>query len=147
MRVLDILEEEGASLKKVYMSHLDSNRSRSEPFGLDVEYIASIAERGAYVSLDGFGTWEWPVGMDCYNIIFPTDFERAVAIKQLISMGFLDQILLSHDVCMKHNLRSYGGRGYDHLVVNVPHLLKRYGIPQEHVTKMLEDNPRKLVST
>jgi phosphotriesterase-related protein len=144
--VLDIVEGEGVSLAKVYLSHMDALRNRKGPFGLDVEFLSEVAERGAYISLDGFGTWEWPVGALCYNLVYPTDFERAVAVRELIDAGFGDRILVSHDVCMKTNLRTYGGVGYDHLLVSMPRVFEKYGVGPEDLKRILVDNPRTLVS-
>ncbi len=144
--VLDILEGEGMPLEKVYLSHMDALRNRKGPFGLDVDFLSKVTERGAYVSLDGFGTWEWPVGALCYNLVYPTDFERAVGVRELIDAGFGDKILVSHDVCMKTNLRTYGGVGYDHLLVSMPRVFKRYGVGPKELKMILVDNPRTLVT-
>jgi phosphotriesterase-related protein len=144
--VLDVFESEGVKLEKVYLSHMDALRNRKGPFGADVEYFVKVAERGAYVSFDGFGCWEWPAGSNCYNLIYPTDFERALAIKDLIDRGFLERIVLSHDVGMKLGLKSYGGTGYDHLLTSVMRIFERYGIGERETRYMFIENPRRLVS-
>jgi phosphotriesterase-related protein len=146
VEILDILEGEGMNLTKVYLSHMDALRNRKGSFGLDVEFLSKVAERGAYISMDSFGTWEWPIGALCYNLVYPTDFERAVCIRELIDLGFGEHILVSHDVCMKTNLRTYGGVGYDHLLVSMPRVFERYGVGARDLERILVDNPRRLVS-
>src|SRR5207237_8840450 len=44
---LDVLEAEGVTLDRVVVGHLDVR--------IDVDYAASVAERGAYAELDTFG--------------------------------------------------------------------------------------------
>lgn len=103
-KVLDILEAEGAALTKVALSHCDGD--------IDVEWLASLAGRGAYVEFDLFGTnQDWTILGRGFN----NDDERINAIQRLVEMGHLDRVLMSHDICMKNSLTRYGGWGYGHL--------------------------------
>lgn len=72
---------------------------------------------------------------------FVTDVQRVAFLKSLLDKGYLSQILLSCDVCLKTLLRTYGGWGYDHLLVNVVPMMKEAGITDSQITTMLKDNP------
>jgi phosphotriesterase-related protein len=74
----------------------------------------------------------------------PNDATRLNIVTELIEDGFLDQILISQDVCFKVLLRSYGGGGYSHIVdYVVPRMLAR-GMSQEQINTILVENPRRI---
>ena len=102
--VLDLLEQEGAALTKVALSHCDGD--------IDVDWLATLASRGCYVEFDLFGTdHEWTILGRGFN----SDVERINALTRLVELEFLDHLLISHDICMKSALKRYGGWGYGHL--------------------------------
>lgn len=102
--VLDVLERDGADLTKVALSHCDAD--------IDVDWLASLAERGAYVEFDLFGTGpEWRILGRGFN----SDRQRLDALAALVGRGLGDRLLLSHDICMKNSLRRHGGWGYGHV--------------------------------
>lgn len=117
-RVLDILQGEGADLGKVALSHCDGD--------LDVDLLASLADRGCYVEFDLFGTdHEWSILGRGFN----SDDERIAALGSLIDKGHRDRLLLSHDICMKNSLARYGGWGYQHIGASIlPRLDDEFGI-------------------
>ena len=122
-RVLDVLEEEGADLTRVALSHCDGD--------LDVEWLASLASRGCYVEFDLFGTdHEWVILGRGFN----DDEERLTAISDLWDRGHGERILLSHDICMKNSLLRHGGWGYAHIGSTVlPQLEARLGAEATHL--------------
>lgn len=125
---LDLLEEEGVDLRRVIVGHCDNAGFEICP---DPDYHEAVARRGAYVEFDQIhGKFEW-------------DTERRVQwVKQLVDKGYLRQILLSHDVCAKSLLRTYGGNGYGYLLTGfVPRLLEA-GLSEEQVHAILVENPR-----
>ena len=75
----------------------------------------------------------------------PNDAGRVNDIMALIDEGFLNQILISHDHCMKHRLWHYGGPGYSHILDNVVPLMREKGMPEEHIYTLLVENPRRLL--
>jgi phosphotriesterase-related protein len=148
IRVLDILEEGGVPPQNVALSHMEQVKIPGPIPLTDWNYIASLAERGAYVLLDGFGQ-EWPWGaswsLETKNFVYmpsPTDFERARGVITLLDKGCGKRILLSHDVWHKLRLKHYGGDGYDHLLVNVIPILKFLGMKDETIRQLTIDNPR-----
>ncbi len=120
---LDIFAEEGVDLRRVIVSHCDSYPEPS--------YHEAIARRGAYVEFDlvrGYSEWETQRHINW--------------ITALIAQGFLDQILISHDVCKSRHLHAYGGFGYDHILRDFVPRLRTAGLSEEQLERLLIVNPR-----
>ena len=90
-RVLDTVEEEGGDVRQTVLCHMN-------PSGQDQDYQTSLGARGAFLEYD-------MIGMDYFyadqGVQCPSDDDNARAIRSLIDAGFLDRILLSHDVFLK----------------------------------------------
>lgn len=98
LEVLDVLESEGANLKKVAVGHSDRNP--------DWKYHEKIYRRGAYVQFDGIG-----------KVKYYPDSVRVELIKRALDAGFADQILVSGDMGRRSYLTSYGGGpGFDFII-------------------------------
>ena len=82
------------------------------------------------------------LGFDTIRSSADWDLDARVRyVMLLVQKGFLHQILLSHDVCMKSHLHTYGGNGYDYVLTNfVPRLLQA-GLSKEQVQMLLVQNP------
>jgi phosphotriesterase-related protein len=120
---LDIFAEEGVDPRRVIVSHCDSCP--------DPAYFHAVATRGAYVEFDlirGNNPWE--------------DQRHVGWIRDLVTRGFLRQILLSHDVCKPRHLHAYGGFGYDHLLSTFVPELQRAGFSDEQLRVLLVENPK-----
>jgi phosphotriesterase-related protein len=125
---MDLLQEEGVDLAHVIIGHQGDHR--------DVDYLASVAERGVFVQIDH-------IGMEFYQ----RDTARAHLIAQLVQLGYAAQILLSHDICFKRLLNWFGGPGYDHLLVGFVPMLRNEGVSEADIQRMLVDNPRRALAT
>lgn len=136
LAALDILEEAGADLTRVIISHVDHGR-------IDLDYQVEMMRRGAVVEYDGFGK-EWYV--DSERTWFPRDVERVQAVHTLVERGFATQVVLGNDVCVKVQLTRYGGWGYRHLPKNVIPMMKHMGIPDDAIRTMTVLNPRRLLT-
>jgi phosphotriesterase-related protein len=132
-RVLDILQAEGVDLRRVAISHLDEL--------LDYDYHCSLAVRGAWLSLDTFGS-EFTFGEERE----PTDDERVGHLLRLLRAGWAGQILLSQDVCTKLQLRRFGGKGYLHILTGIVPKLRDSGVGEETIHELLVDNPRRYLT-
>jgi phosphotriesterase-related protein len=131
LRILDILEDAGADLGKVALSHCDQL--------IEPEWHARIAERGAFLSFDTFGA-EFTYESDGSRE--PLDSERIACIARLLDAGRADQLLISHDICSRLQLHRLGGVGYDHILRNVVPALREAGAAASDIDAMLFANPR-----
>jgi phosphotriesterase-related protein len=73
----------------------------------------------------------------------PTDELRIAAVLLAHMDGWEDRLLVSQDVCLKSQLRAFGGPGYDHLLVDVAPRLRAAGMDPLEVEALLVDNPRR----
>jgi len=68
------------------------------------------------------------------------------AILELVQAGYLNRLLLSQDVCTKTMLKAYGGMGYSYVLEFVVPELKRLGIMEDQIGKILVENPRRVLT-
>ncbi|HEY4227410.1 MAG TPA: hypothetical protein VGM49_03660 [Candidatus Limnocylindrales bacterium] len=135
LRILDILEDAGADLGKVALSHCDQL--------IEPEWHARIAERGALLSFDTFGA-EFTYESDGSRE--PLDTERIDCVARLLDAGRAEQLLLSHDICSRLQLHRVGGVGYDHVLLNVVPALRRAGADDAEIDRMLVANPQRFLA-
>jgi phosphotriesterase-related protein len=132
--ILDRLENVGADLRKVALSHLD-------PTMEDYDYADSLAKRGAYIVYDQFGMY-----LKSYEGPFiPSDDIRIKTIKEQIRRGNLKNILISHDVCFKICLTKWGGHGYGHILENIVPRLLEEGVTEEQINTITIENPKRFL--
>ena len=119
---LNLLEDEGVDLRRVIIGHCDTYP--------DPNYHEAVARRGAYVQFDTIRN----------RALF--DIEQRIRFTRLmVNKGYLHQLLLSQDVCMKSHLHTYGGNGYAFVLEDfVPRLLKA-GLSQAQIDVILLENP------
>ncbi len=134
-RILDILAQAGADVRKVALSHLD-------PTMEDYDYADSLAKRGAYIVYDQFG-----MELMTYEGTFlPSDEMRIRTVLEQIRRGNLEHILLSHDVAFKICLTRWGGFGYAHILENIVPRLRQKGLSQEQIDTILIENPKRFLA-
>jgi phosphotriesterase-related protein len=135
LRIIDILEEAGANLARVAISHCDQL--------IEPDWQAQIAERGVMLDFDTFGA-EFEYDSDgCRE---PSDAERIDCLVRLLDAGRADQLLLSHDLCSRLQLHHYGGAGYDHVPTTIAARLRAVGVSQDDLDRILIVNPRRLLT-
>ncbi len=131
----DILLDAGVAPEKICISHIDvENRE---------EYIYALLEKGVYVEFDNFGK-EYYIRREVRNSgygLFVHDTDRVTLLKKMIDDGYLRQILLSCDLCLKNLMHRYGGWGYDHVLTNIVPMMQDEGITDEQIAIMLKENP------
>lgn len=135
--VLDIVGEVGLPPERVVVCHMD--RTLFE----DLEYQKDLAERGAFIEYDLWGT---ELYHEEYDDGYLSDAQRIDAVAELIDAGHASRLLFSHDLCMKIQRTKYGGFGYAHLLENVVGMLAGRGIDREVVDRILIDNPREMLT-
>jgi len=134
--VVRILEREGADLSRVILSHLDQC--------LNVEYHEDMLRTGVNIAYDHFGK---EFHRDATHIQMPTDLQRLEALAELIGRGYVDQLLISHDVCFKMHLRQYGRWGYTHILEHIVPLAQEVvGISERETETLLVDNPKRVLA-
>ena len=131
-KVLDIVEEEGATLAHTVLCHMN-------PAHGDMPYLTSLADRGAFLEFD-------MIGMDFFyadqQVQCPSDDEVARAIVTLTEAGHASRILLSQDVFLKMMLTRYGGNGYAFVLRHFLPRLKRHGLDDATIEAFMTANPR-----
>ena len=103
----------------------------------------NILKKGVYVEFDNFGK-EYHVRREVRNSgygLFVSDIERVKLVKKLVDEGYINQLLMSCDVCLKNILRTYGGYGYDHVLRNVLPMLEEEGLTKEQIDRIIRINP------
>ena len=133
--VCDVLAEEGVPTDRIVMCHMDAHP--------DLDYHLAIAERGVYVEYDHFGREYYSAHM---NRSYTSDTRRIELLAAMLEAGFESRLLLSQDVCLKIDLRSYGGVGYAHIVGELLPDFRRAGITELQIALMLTENPRRVLT-
>ena len=135
LRIIDILEEAGADLTRVAISHCDQL--------VEPEWHMRIAERGVMLCFDTFGA---EFSYDSDGSHEPTDAERIDCLLRLLDAGRASQLLLSHDICSRLQLDHYGGPGYAHVPGTIVPRLRAEGVSAADVEQMLVANPARLLA-
>jgi len=130
--VLDVVEREGADLRHTVLCHMNPSHN-------DLDYQRSLARRGAFLEYDMIGMDYYYADQDAQS---PSDEENARALAALVEAGFGDRLLLSQDVFLKMMLTSFGGFGYGYILKHFVPRLKRHGVGQAAIDRMLVDNPK-----
>jgi len=148
-QVLDILADEGVPFERVLLCHQDNDIDSGPRLAPAVEYHMSLADRGCFIGYDGCGKEHYfpSVSRAAFpNFWCASDRERSVAVAMLVEGGYVDRLLLSHDVCFKIELVSAGGFGYAHILRTFLGNLEDYGVAQETAIRTLNVNPRRWLS-
>lgn len=137
LRILDILKDAGANLERVIIGHLD--RCYHE----NLDYQKEIARRGAYIEYD---LWGKDFYYKAYRDANLSDAVRIENVKQLISSGCVNRLLLSQDICMKIERTAYGGHGYSHILRNIIPMMKDEAITDSEIQTMLLENTKRILT-
>ncbi|MFL6302548.1 MAG: phosphotriesterase [Candidatus Sulfotelmatobacter sp.] len=119
-----LLREEGVPPDRIVISHLGDRH--------DTTGLLKIAQQGVFISVDNIGY----VGQG-----YATDDARARNVCFLVAEGYLNQIVLSGDVCQKTHLTTYGGKGYAHVLRRFLPLLRANGLSEETIHQITVRNP------
>jgi predicted metal-dependent phosphotriesterase family hydrolase len=128
---LDVFEAEGADLSRVVIGHADSFPS--------LAYHLAIVERGATVEFDFLGMSFTPLERHGEGRIVDN-------LRELLSRGHVERILISQDVCHDAQLKRYGGHGYTYLADTFLPRLRAAGVSDDEIHTITVDNPRRLLT-
>lgn len=123
---LDLLEEEGADLRRVAIAHCATCP--------DPDYHEAIARRGAYAQFDIAGRYS-----------HETEYQLR-QVMEFIRRGYLKHLLISHDICLRSQLVAYGGKGYAYLISEFAGVLLKAGLSREQIDLIFVENPGRLLT-
>jgi phosphotriesterase-related protein len=134
---MKIVIEAGGDPQRTIISHIDRTL-------FDQQSMVQLAELGCYLGFDLFGheiSYYRPSPID-----MPNDAKRIDHIQGLISNGYLDKLLISHDIGHNIKLTKFGGYGYSHIIENVMPIMKRKGMTQKQIMSIVVDNTARILT-
>lgn len=136
--IAEFLLANGVAPAKVVICHVDTLP--------DLDYIRAVLRLGVNVECDNFGK-EFPVeeGAGFAGGRFADDRERVLLLCRLVEEGYLSQLLISNDICLKTMLHRYGGQGYHHLLTHIVPQLAAQGISPAQIAQLLRGNPARVL--
>lgn len=132
--VIDVLEGLGVNPGRVVICHTDAR--------IDLGYVRDVLKRGVYAEFDHFGEEFY---VESADFLMSRDYDRILAMKELIDDGYADRLLMSQDTCFKTDLVAFGGWGYAHILNNIVPIMLRWGISKESVRTIMVENPKRLL--
>ncbi len=126
-----VLREEGVDLSRVVIGHSGDST--------DLAYLRALADTGSYLGMDRFGI----------DVLLPME-PRVETVARLCEEGYADRMVLSHDASCYNDWfdpdmvkAAAPNWHYGYISADVLPALRERGVKEEHITAMLEDNPRR----
>jgi predicted metal-dependent phosphotriesterase family hydrolase len=117
----------GVPSGSIIVSHMDRV--------IDIEKNARLAALGVFLEYDTIARYK-----------YHSDEDELFLIKEMVSRGFENRILLGLDVT-RDRMKSYGGEvGLDYLMTTFLPMLQGAGISRRHVERFTLDNPKEALS-
>ena len=132
---LDIFLSQGAKPENIAIGHLATIQTKQDP---TMETHKTIAKRGAFID---FG----PVGHEMARSHVP-EAEKAKRFLMLMEAGLENQVVLSSDLGNYNHLKTNWGLGFSSVLLQFVPKLRRAGVKEETIRKVLVDNPRRLLA-
>jgi phosphotriesterase-related protein len=123
--------------ERMVISHIDRTI-------FDETRLLRLADTGVTIEFDLFGQEASYYGLS--DIDMPNDATRLRLIRTLIEHGHLDRVVISHDICYRTRLTSFGGHGYGHIFRNVVPMMQGRGYSEDEIDAILVRNPRRLLT-
>lgn len=136
--VAEFIRAAGGDMGRVVISHIDRTI-------FDTDRLLRLADTGVALEFDLFGTEAayYPLNT---RIDMPNDGTRLKMIRALIDHGHLPRIVISHDICTRTRLSSFGGHGYGHIFANVLPMMRRRGFSNAEIDAIMVGNPARLLT-
>jgi predicted metal-dependent phosphotriesterase family hydrolase len=148
---LDILSSEGVDLDRVVVGHMDTQ--------LSPDLVRSVIDAGARVAIDTIGKENWdfflspapdprPEGEFEKHAFHRSDAGRADLVAWLISLGYVDRILLAQDLTGAEvwmNPGTHGMHGYSYLGAVFVLALRERGVSEADCERLLASNPARVL--
>ena len=132
MDIAELVRKEGGDLGRTIMCHIDRTIA-------DVRAVLDLAQTGDVARVR-------PLRAGDLLLSVPARLRHAQRRRAHGSCPRPDggrthrPVLLSHDIAYKHALVKYGGYGYHHLLVNVVPRLRRKGVDDAGLRRLLVEN-------
>jgi phosphotriesterase-related protein len=124
---LDVLCEVGVDPRCVIVGHCDMVPS--------MEYHEAIAARGAFAEFDTIrGEQDYMTNRQVEYVV------------NLARKGYLEQVLISHDVCLTSLYTANGGKGYAFVTGPFVERLRAAGLTEDDVNTLIVDNPARALT-
>jgi phosphotriesterase-related protein len=134
--IIAVYKSEGGDLSRLVLCHQDGS-------GDDPAYQERLLKMGLWVEYDTFGSeGVFAFGEDYIQL--PTDTQRIKELSVLVRMGFLEQLLISQDICYQTAKRSWGGWGFAHILDSLKPRFAAAGIDEAGLSTLMRDNPARL---
>ena len=135
-------------MEKFMLSHCDPT--------LDRKYLEELMEEGVTLSFDTFGMeyyfdyalkakYDWQAFKPGASMM-GLDALYVKVVTQLCKLGYDKRIVLSHDICHRTELKTYGGWGYSHILENIIPWLKYEGVTDKQIRNMFIENPKRILA-
>lgn len=134
----DILVEAGAQPSRTIIGHMDRTI-------FDRDRLLGLLNRGFILEWDFFGIETSQYWMAGETLDLPTDYMRLDLIRDLMAIGHRERIAISHDICTRTRLCSYGGHGYAHLIGNIVPMMLQRGWNEDDIDQLLGKTPSRLL--
>ena len=135
VEIVEILVDAGADPTRCVLGHMSHTID-------DLDYHRAAAATGACLQYDRFGADFLYESWGRYQE--PRDSTVVAGVATLVSEGLAEQIMLSHDICYRLQLRRFGGRGFAHVARHVVPALIEAGVSDEAVARMTVHNPARI---
>ena len=132
---LDIFLSQGAKPENIGIGHLATIQTKQDP---TMETHKTIAKRGAFID---FG----PLGHEMARSKVP-EAEKVKRFMMLMDAGLEDQVLLSSDLGNYNHLKANWGLGFSSVLLQFVPKLRRAGVKETTIRKVLVDNPRRMLA-
>jgi phosphotriesterase-related protein len=136
-QIVDTLQKMGADLSRLVICHMDMSMETTDG-------RLRLADSGCYLEWDLFGQDGFP--RQATPISIPSDWMRVAQIVELVEGGYIEQILVSHDICPRHRLARYGGFGYAHILQTIVPIMQQKGLSEKDIEAILRHNPKRALT-
>jgi phosphotriesterase-related protein len=132
---LDVFESADVDPRHVCIGHLATIQVKDDP---TMTTHRTIAKRGAFVD---FG----PVGHQMTRSHIP-EAEKVKRFMMLVDAGIEDQLLMTSDMGNPAHYQANWGHGYSSVLMQFVPKLRRAGVKETTIRKVLVDNPRRFLA-
>ena len=138
-QIVEFIRHAGADLSRTIMDH-NERRLR------DVDAALRLAGTGVVLEFDMFGQETSYFAATGKPFDHSGDSARLTWMRALIDHGHLDQIVISHDICQKPRLQTFGGHGYSHIYRNIIPMMRQRAFSDSEIDAILVRTPKRLLT-